>query len=156
MEKESRMIGIDGIKKLLPHRPPLLLVDRVLDYSLGESIQAVKNTSISEPVFEGHFPGNPVFPGVYMLEGLAQTSAVLSFLMAIEKYGEESIDKTCFLTGVQSSRFKRLVVPGDVIHYHVDVTRIRGLFAWFKGTAKVDGELAAEAEFSARLGQPII
>jgi 3-hydroxyacyl-[acyl-carrier-protein] dehydratase len=143
----------DGIIDLLPHRPPLLLVDRVLTFDVEDvaamAIEATKCVSSLDPVFAGHFPGNPVFPGVYIVEGLAQASALMCFTYFRRK--GMAFEAKCLLTSIDEARFRKPVVPGDVLHYHVKYERSRGHFAWFHGVAKVDGEVVAEAKFSALL-----
>jgi 3-hydroxyacyl-[acyl-carrier-protein] dehydratase len=149
-EKKKPVLDWAGIADLLPHRAPLLLVDRVLELNLEDlHIEATKCVSSLDPVFEGHFPGNPVVPGVYMIEGLAQTSALLCFVY----FRNQAIpfEPRCLLTSVDEARFRKTISPGDVMHYHVKFERSRGSFAWFSGQVKVDGELVAEAKFSALL-----
>lgn len=141
--------GYEEITRLLPHRSPLLLVDRVTAIEVGSEITALKAISGLDPVFAGHFPGQPIFPGVYMIEGLAQTSALLTF-KTYEARGVRFRNET-LLTGVETVRFRRKVVPGDVLTYRVRVKRERGAFAWFEGEALVEGDLACEAAFSARI-----
>ncbi len=141
--------GYEEITRLLPHRSPMLLVDRVEDHEVGEWITAFKSISNQEPVFQGHFPGHPIFPGVYMIEGLAQSSALLTF-KTYESRGTRFKNET-LLTGVEEVRFRRMVIPGDVLYYRVQLKRERGPFAWFEGQAEVNGEVAAEAKFSARV-----
>lgn len=137
-------MGIPEIERCIPHRFPFLLVDKVLAYEPGVSIKAIKNVSIGDPVLQGHFPGNPVMPGVYMVEAMAQASAVLG------KLSTEASD-TCLLMEIDETRFRRIVRPGDTLELKIDVLKQRGNFFWFKGEATVDGELAASANFSAKL-----
>jgi 3-hydroxyacyl-[acyl-carrier-protein] dehydratase len=137
------MKGIEVIKKYLPHRYPFLLVDRILEVVPGKSIKAIKNVSANEPYFNGHFPSMAVMPGVLMIEAMAQASGILTYetLKSVPK-GE-----LYFLAGVDNVRFKRLVVPGDQLHLHVELTKHR-LDVWkFLGTASVEGEVACTAEF---------
>ena len=142
------------ITALLPHRPPLLLVDRVVAIDLKKmEIVGTKCMSSLDPVFAGHFPNDPVFPGVYIVEGLAQTSALLCFKFYHSK--GVAFESRCLLTSVEEAKFRRPVVPGDVLHYEVKFERSRGQFAWFHGRAKVAGELVAEAKFSALLPSPL-
>lgn len=137
-------MGVPEIERCIPHRFPFLLVDKVLSYEPGVSIRAIKNVSIGDPVLQGHFPGNPVMPGVYMVEAMAQASAVLG------KLSTEASD-TCLLMEINDTRFRRIVRPGDTLELKIDVLKQRGSFFWFKGEASVDGELAASANFSAKL-----
>lgn len=140
------------VADLLPHRYPMLLVDRVLSLVPYESIVATKCVSGMDPYFQGHFPGNPVMPGVLMIEGLAQTSALLSFKsLSLDGIHYE---KLCVFSSLDDVRFRRKVLPGDVIHYHVKLKKFRGLFAWFDGKIFVDGEEAVSASWSAALAQP--
>jgi 3-hydroxyacyl-[acyl-carrier-protein] dehydratase len=137
------MMDIHQILKKLPHRYPILLVDRVLEIDSGKRIKALKNVTINEPFFEGHFPHRPVMPGVLMLEALAQAAAILSF----ETLGKTPDDKTVYyFAGIDGARFKRPVEPGDQLI--LDVTLDRAKAGIFKFTAKalVGDELAVEAE----------
>ena len=142
--------GFTEICRCIPHRPPFLFVDKVLEIKFDESVHAIKCISALDPYFEGHFPGNPIFPGVYIIEGLAQATGIL-LAKTLESQGPDKITQ-CLLTGVQDARFRRQVVPGDVLHYHATVQKARGPFYWFSGTAKVDGQVVAEVKLSAMLG----
>ena len=133
------------IQKHIPHRYPFLLIDRVHDYESYDFIRASKAVSACEPILQGHFPGNPVFPGVLMIEAMAQASAILG---KVSK-GEEC--DTCLLTEVTESRFRRMVVPGDVLDIDVKLLKSRKDFFWFSGEASVNGEMAAIAKFTAKL-----
>ena len=136
-------MDIHAILKKLPHRYPILLVDRVLEIEVGKRIKAIKNVTINEPFFTGHFPHRPVMPGVLMLEALAQTAALLSF----ETIGESPDEKTVYyFVGIDGARFKRPVEPGDQLVLDVQVDRVKAGIYKFKGRATVDGELAVEAE----------
>jgi len=137
------MMDIHEILKLLPHRYPFLLVDRVLEIDKGKSIRAVKNVTINEPFFVGHFPHRPVMPGVLMLEAMEQTAALLSFATA----GVSPDDKTVYyFAGVDGARFRRPVEPGDQLVMDVTLLRAKGGIYKFKGSARVGEELACEAE----------
>jgi 3-hydroxyacyl-[acyl-carrier-protein] dehydratase len=137
------MMDIHQILKQLPHRYPFLLVDRVLELEKGKRIKALKNVTINEPFFTGHFPHRPVMPGVLMLEALAQTAALLAF----ETLGVVPDDKTVYyFAGIDGARFKRPVEPGDQLMMEVELDRMKvGVFK-FKARAKVGDELAVEAE----------
>ena len=136
-------MDIHDILKHLPHRYPFLLVDRVLSCEPGKSIHAYKNVSINEPFFVGHFPHHPVMPGVLIMEALAQAAGILSFKTAGEMPSETSL---FFFAGIDKARFKRQVVPGDQLHLYVEITR-RMRSVWkYNAVAKVDDEIAAEAE----------
>lgn len=137
------MMDIHQILKLLPHRYPFLLVDRVIEIEKGKKIQAIKNVSINEPFFTGHFPTRPVMPGVLILEALAQAAGLLSFDML----GVTPDANTIFyFVGVDGARFKRPVEPGDQLILDVELDRIRGGIYKFKGVASVAGNMACEAE----------
>jgi len=136
-------LNINQIKEYLPHRYPMLLVDRVLDWELGKSITAIKNVTINEEFFNGHFPHKPVMPGVIMIEALAQTAALLSFLTMGKKPDENSV---VYFIGIDGARFKRPVEPGDQIKMDVEIVRCtRGIWK-YKARASVDGQTAVEAE----------
>ena len=136
-------MDIHAILEHLPHRYPMLLVDRVIDVVPGGSIHALKNVSVNEPFFTGHFPHFPVMPGVLILEALAQAAAILSFKTLGNKPDANSV---YYFVGIDGARFKRPVQPGDQMHLHVtmDGPVRRGLWK-FKATAKVDGVVATEA-----------
>ncbi|MEN9779203.1 MAG: hypothetical protein RL014_351 [Pseudomonadota bacterium] len=136
-------IDIHRILKLLPHRYPILLVDRVLEIERHVRIKAIKNVTINEPFFTGHFPHHPVMPGVMMLEALAQTAALLSF----ESMGEQPDDNTVvYFVGIDGARFKRVVEPGDQLVLEASVERAKAGIYKYKVRASVDGETAVEAE----------
>jgi 3-hydroxyacyl-[acyl-carrier-protein] dehydratase len=136
-------MDIHEILEYLPHRYPFLLVDRVLDVVPGERITALKNVSMNEPFFPGHYPHHPVMPGVLVIEALAQTAAILSF----KSMGGKPDDKSVYyFVGIDSARFKRPVTPGDQLIFEVSIlTSKRGIWK-FAAQAKVDGQVAAEAE----------
>lgn len=137
------MIDIHRILKLLPHRYPILLVDRVLSFEKDKRIQALKNVTINEPFFQGHFPSRPVMPGVLMLEALAQTAALLSF----ESAGSEpSEDTVVYFVGIDGARFKRVVEPGDQLILNAEIERARAGIYKYKAWATVGEEVAVEAE----------
>ncbi len=137
------MMDIHQILKQLPHRYPILLVDRVLELEKGVRIKALKNVTINEPFFGGHFPHRPVMPGVLMLEALAQAAALLAF----DTLGTTPDDKTVYyFAGIDGARFKRPVEPGDQLIMDVTLDRMKSGIFKFKGTARVDGQIACEAE----------
>ena len=137
------MMDIHQILKLLPHRYPILLVDRVLEIETGKSIKALKNVTINEPFFMGHFPKHPVMPGVLMIEAMAQAAALLSF----STLGVTPDDKTVYyFAGIDSARFKRPVTAGDQMIMDVSLLRMKAGIFKFKGVTRVDGNLACEAE----------
>lgn len=136
-------LDIKEILEHLPHRYPFLLVDRVVDFEVGKSIHAYKNISINEPFFVGHFPHHPVMPGVLIMEALAQAAGILSFKTMGAKPDSSSV---FYFVGIDNARFKRPVVPGDQLHLHVEIVRqMRGIWK-YKVEARVDGEVAAQAE----------
>ena len=136
-------MDIHEILKQLPHRYPFLMVDRVLSVEKGKSIQALKNISINEPFFSGHFPHRPVMPGVLMLEAMAQAAALLSF----DTMGVTPDDKTVYyFAGIDGARFKRPVEPGDQLIMDVELMRHKAGIFKFKGVTRVDGNVACEAE----------
>ena len=136
-------LDIHQILKQLPHRYPILLVDRVIDLELGKSIRAIKNVTINEPFFTGHFPHRPVMPGVLMLEAMAQAAALLSFATQ----GVTPDDKTVYyFAGIDGARFKRPVEPGDQLVMDVTLERAKAGIYKFKGTTRVGEEIACEAE----------
>jgi 3-hydroxyacyl-[acyl-carrier-protein] dehydratase len=139
------MMDIHQILKKLPHRYPILLVDRVLTLEKNKRIQAIKNVSINEPYFNGHFPHRPVMPGVLMLEALAQAAA----LLAIETMEITLDDQTVFyFAGIDGARFKRPVEPGDQLLLDIELERMKAGVCKFKARGLVDGELAVEAELT--------
>lgn len=133
---------IADIRRYLPHRYPFLLVDRVVEVNAGESIVAYKNLSVNEPFFEGHFPGNPIFPGVLLLEAMAQTSGILGFY----SQGKTNEDgSTYYFAGADNLRFRRVCVPGDRVMLRASVVSQRRGIWKFDVSSDVDGELAASA-----------
>ncbi len=143
-------MDIHGVLKKLPHRYPILLVDRVLEIESGVRIKAIKNVSINEPYFQGHFPHRPVMPGVLMLEALAQAAALLSFESAGKDADENSV---YYFAGIDGARFKRPVEPGDQLLLEVTLTRAKSGIFKFAARASVDGELAVEAELMCTMRQ---
>ncbi len=140
---ESNRIDIHEIRKILPHRYPFLLIDRVLDYELHTTLRAIKNVTVNEPFFQGHFPARPVFPGVLILEAIAQASAIL----ASRGLNEEPDENTIFLfAGIDKARFKRPVEPGDQLLIDVSETHSKNKVWKYAGRASVDGSLCAVAD----------
>jgi 3-hydroxyacyl-[acyl-carrier-protein] dehydratase len=136
-------MDIHEILKQLPHRYPFLMVDRVLAIELGKSIQAIKNVTINEPFFAGHFPRRPVMPGVLMLEAMAQTAALLSFATQGTRIDDNTV---YYFAGIDAARFKRPVEPGDQLVMHVTLLRSKSGIFKFKGITRVGDEVACEAE----------
>ena len=142
-------IGIREIVRALPHRYPFLLVDRIVDIRGDEHGVGIKNVTINEPQFIGHFPDNPVMPGVLLLEGMAQTAGALC-IRSMPGQGKPGL--VYFLT-IDKAKFRKPVVPGDVLEYHMDRIKRRKNMWWFRGEAKVRGEVVAEAELGAMIAE---
>ncbi|MDN4605980.1 3-hydroxyacyl-ACP dehydratase FabZ [Sporosarcina highlanderae] len=140
------MLTAEQIQKIIPHRYPFLLVDRILEIDKGKRAVGLKNVTINEDYFNGHFPGYPVMPGVLIVEALAQVGAVAM----LQK--EENQGRLAFFAGIDNCRFKRQVVPGDTLKLEVEITRMRGTIGKGKAIATVDGEIACETEITFALG----
>jgi len=138
---------IARVMKLLPHRYPFLMLDRIYDMDGDKSCIGVKNVTINEPFFQGHFPQYPVMPGVLIIEGLAQTAGAL----CVSSLGEDYQADLVYFMSIDKAKFRKPVLPGDTIHYHVKKIRNRGRVWRFYGDAKVEGKTVAEAEVSAML-----
>lgn len=142
MTTDTHTLRIEEILDLLPHRYPFLLVDRVLDLEQGKFLRAVKNVSFNEPCFQGHFPGKPIFPGVLILEAMAQATGLLAF----KSVGKLEPGELYYFAGIDKARFRRPVLPGDQMILEVEFLKTRRGLTRFKGVAKVDGEIVCEAE----------
>jgi 3-hydroxyacyl-[acyl-carrier-protein] dehydratase len=147
--KKLEAADIAVILKLLPHRYPFLMVDRIIDIRGDEHGIGIKNVTINEPHFQGHFPENPVFPGVLMIEGMAQTAGVLSIAAT-----SASQPKQVFFLTIDKAKFRKPVLPGDTIEYHMTRTARRKSMWWYRGEAKVAGVIVAEAELGAMISDP--
>ena len=145
--KKLGTADIARVMKLLPHRYPFLLVDRIIDMDADMSAVGIKNVSINEPFFQGHFPGFPVMPGVLIIEGLAQTAGALCVHHLDTSYKPQLV----YFMGIDRAKFRKPVLPGDQLHYHVRKIRSRGRAWRFYGEAKVNGQVVAEAEVSAMI-----
>jgi 3-hydroxyacyl-[acyl-carrier-protein] dehydratase len=144
---QPKVIDINRIMQMIPHRYPFLMVDRVEDVRRNESAVGIKNVTINEPFFQGHFPSRPVMPGVLIIEAMAQTSAVL----VVETLGEKAEGKLVYFMSVENARFRKPVGPGDQLHIHVFKERSRGNVWKFRSEAKVNEILVAEASYAAMI-----
>ena len=146
-ETETKPSGppwdVEWILSVIPHRYPILLVDRVLEMEPKKRIVAIKNVTANEQIFLGHFPGKPVLPGVFLIEGMAQAGGLLLLHDLPQRDG-----KLLYFAGIEEAKFRRPVVPGDQVRYEIEVLRLRSTFCKVAGKALVDGELAAEAVLS--------
>jgi len=137
---------IATVLEALPHRYPFLMVDRLIDIQGDDHGIGIKNVTINEPQFQGHFPGNPVFPGVLMIEGMAQTAGVLCILNLKTRQ-----PKSVFFLTIDKAKFRKPVLPGDTIEYHMNKIAQRKTMWWYRGEAKVAGQIVAEAEIGAMI-----
>lgn len=141
------MLDINMIRKILPHRYPFLLVDRILKFDPEKRIVGLKNVTMNEPYFQGHFPDFPILPGVIIIEAMAQTGGLFVFA----RNPEEAENKNLFFSGIDKARFRKPVIPGDQMIIEMDMLRHRGPLWKFRGKATVNGELVAEAELLASI-----
>jgi len=148
MSSAQEVYDVREILKLLPHRYPFVLVDRILEMDPGKSIVGLKNVTINEPFFQGHFPEEPVMPGVLILEGMAQTGGILAYLSDQKKFGGQML----YFAGLDGVRFRQKVVPGDQLIINVKVVKQKGKIFKLAGEAFVDDKLAAEASLMASFG----
>lgn len=142
--KRAALLDAAAIQGYLPHRYPFLFVDQIVELEPGTRIVGVKNVSVNEPYFQGHFPGRPVMPGVLILEALAQTGGILALYGEEEKHG-----KLVYFTGIEHARFRAPVLPGDRLELIVEIRKHRRGFWWFSCTAQVGERICAEADLSA-------
>jgi len=147
VKDENKIITIERIMEMIPHRYPFLVIDRVDEVVPNESAIGVKNVSMNEPFFQGHFPTRPVMPGVLLIESMAQTAAVL----VVQTLGADAEGKLVYFMTIDDARFRNPVVPGDVVKVHVTKIQNRRNVWRFRGEAKVDGKLCAEATFAAMI-----
>jgi 3-hydroxyacyl-[acyl-carrier-protein] dehydratase len=143
----AKAVDIKRILQMIPHRYPMLMVDKVIEMRLDHSAVGIKKVSINEPFFQGHFPSEPVMPGVLIIEAMAQTAAVL----VVATYGQESEGKLVYFMSIDGVRFRRPVFPGDRLELHVEKVQSRASVWKFSGKAVVDGKVAAEATFAAMI-----
>ncbi len=146
-DEQSTQIDIQRIMEMIPHRYPFLMIDKVIDVVANQQATGIKNVSINEPHFQGHFPTRPVMPGVLIIEAMAQTAAVL----VVHTLGPASEGKLVYFMSVDNARFRRPVVPGDCLHVRVTKQRHRANVWKFEGRAEVRGQLMAEAVFAAMI-----
>ncbi|MCI6988325.1 MAG: 3-hydroxyacyl-ACP dehydratase FabZ [Campylobacter sp.] len=140
------MLNINEIMEILPHRYPFLLIDKVIDFEKDKSIKAYKNVTIGEQIFQGHFPGHPIYPGVMIIEGMAQAGGVLAF----ESMDKEDLkDKVVYFMSIDKAKFRLPIRPGDRIDYEIAALKHRGKIWVLEGKAFVDGKLATQAELQA-------
>lgn len=142
--KELTSIDIDRILTLLPHRYPFLMIDKIINVDSDDAAVGIKNVSFNEPIFQGHFPGNPVFPGVLIIEGMAQTAGAIA-IAADQTSGRHVV----YMVTVDKCKFRKPARPGDVIEYHIRKIRRRSAMGWYEARAMVGNTLIAEAEVGA-------
>jgi 3-hydroxyacyl-[acyl-carrier-protein] dehydratase len=146
------MLNVTDIEKILPHRFPFLLIDRVVEIAPKESIKAYKNVTIGEHIFQGHFPGHPIYPGVMIIEGMAQAGGVLAFKsMEVDEPDLDASDKVVYFMSIDRAKFRNPVTPGDRLDYTLSVIKNRGKIWVLDGKAFVNDELVAEAELKAMI-----
>jgi 3-hydroxyacyl-[acyl-carrier-protein] dehydratase len=146
------MLNVTDIEKILPHRFPFLLIDKVLEIAPHESIKAYKNVTIGEHIFQGHFPGHPIYPGVMVIEGMAQAGGVLAFKsMEADGTDMDPQNKVVYFMSIDKAKFRNPVKPGDRLDYTMSVIKNRGKVWVLDGKAFVDGDLVAEAELKAMI-----
>ncbi len=146
-ENKENIIDIKQIMEMIPHRYPILLVDRIVEKTVNESIVGLKNVTFNEPHFMGHFPQSPIMPGVLIIEAMAQTAAVL----VVDGLGEDSKGKLVYFMTIDDTKFRKPVVPGDSLYLHLTVIQRRGPVWKFRGEARVDGKKVAESTISAMI-----
>ena len=144
------IMDVMEIQEILPHRYPFLLVDRVTKIEKNETLVAYKNVSISENVFQGHFPGHPIYPGVMILEGMAQAGGILAF-KSMDMSKEEAAQKVVYFMSIDKAKFRSPVKPGDKLEYRISVVKHKGAIWMLKGEAFVDDKLVSEAELKAMI-----
>lgn len=142
---------INRVLELLPHRYPMLMIDRIIEMNKDESAIGIKNVTNNEPFFQGHFPGHPVMPGVLIVEAMAQTAGAL----VINHLGTSGSNQLVYFMTVDRARFRKPVVPGDVLHVHVTKLQSRGTVWKYRGEGRVNGQLVAECELGAMIAGPV-
>lgn len=145
------MIDVVEIQKIIPHRYPFLLLDRVTDLTVGKTLVGYKNVTIGEQIFEGHFPGHPIYPGVMILEGMAQAGGILAFKSIGDMTEEEAAQKVVYFMSIDKAKFRSPVRPGDRLEYRISVIKNKGSVWVLQGQAYVDDALVSEAELKAMI-----
>jgi beta-hydroxyacyl-ACP dehydratase FabZ len=140
------MLNINDIMNYLPHRYPFLLIDRIVEFEENKRVVGIKNVTINEPFFQGHFPGHPIMPGVLLIEAMAQAGGVLAL-----KSDPEPSKKVLYFMSIDKAKFRKPVIPGDQVRFELDLIKHRATIRSFKGTALVDGVVVAEAEMMAMI-----
>ncbi len=147
------VIKIEEIIKLLPHRYPMLLVDRVLEFTVNESIKALKNVTMNEEFFTGHFPNEPIMPGVLIIESIAQSCAILAIKTFQAEHPNEDVSgKSVYFMSIDNAKFRRKVVPGDTLIHNIKITKNKRRICKFSATSFVGDEIACEADIMAMIG----
>jgi len=145
------LMDVNEIQDIIPHRYPFLLLDRITDLTLKESIVGYKNVTIGDNIFQGHFPGHPIYPGVMILEGMAQAGAILAFKSIGDMTKEEAAEKVVYFMSIDKAKFRKPVTPGDRLEYRVSVIKNKGQIWMLDGKAYVDDVLVAQAELKAMI-----
>ncbi len=151
MKDDTIMLDVVKIQEILPHRYPFLLIDRVIDVLPKDSIRAYKNVTCNEEIFQGHFPGHPIYPGVMIIEGLAQAGGLLAFESLELGQQESTQDKVVYFMSIDKAKFRSPVTPGDRLEYRVSILKNKGKVWFFDAKAYVDDKLAAQAELKAMI-----
>jgi 3-hydroxyacyl-[acyl-carrier-protein] dehydratase len=144
------VMDVTQIQKIIPHRFPFLLVDRITDLNKNENLVGYKNVSISEPIFQGHFPGHPIYPGVMILEGMAQAGGILAF-ESMDMTEEEAARKVVYFMSIDNAKFRSPVTPGDKLEYRISIIKHKGAIWMLRGEAYVDDKLVSEADLKAMI-----
>ena len=145
------LMDVNEIQDIIPHRYPFLLLDRITDLTVKENIVGYKNVTIGDNIFQGHFPGHPIYPGVMILEGMAQTGAILAFKSIGDMTKEEAAQKVVYFMSIDKAKFRKPVTPGDKLEYRVSVIKNKGQIWMLDGKAYVDDTLVAQAELKAMI-----
>jgi len=144
------VMDVTQIQKIIPHRYPFLLVDRITELNAGENLIGFKNVSISEPIFQGHFPGHPIYPGVMILEGMAQAGGILAF-ESMQMTEEEAANKVVYFMSIDKAKFRSPVKPGDRLEYRISIVKQKAAIWMLRGEAYVDNKLVSEADLKAMI-----